>query len=748
MDDKPQPGDWIPNNGPQLAALQSSAFETLYGGARGGGKTDAGLVWMLKPIAIPEYRGLVIRRNADDLSDWVDRAGKMYRSFGADIAYKPPVIRFPSGAVIRCGHLKDDQAYTKYQGHEYQRMLIEELTQIPDEKRYLQLLGSCRSTVEGLPARVFATTNPGGLGHLWVKERFVDPQTPGRVFIIGNERSRIFIPARVEDTPQLVDNDPGYVQFLEGLKNTDIELWKAWRMGDWDTFAGMFFREFSRTVHVIKPFMPGKDNLIVGGMDWGYHAPFSFHLSTVIKVFYNEIPFYRVKTFMEVYGTDKTPREWGAAILDRLRFFDLGLSNISWVQADPATFNKGTDGSIAIRDQFVEYNEGYRILKAGSNDRIPGWANMHQWLSIAPDGQPYWQITENCTNLIKELGAAVYDENRIEDLTAEYDHALDECFVKGTKIDTSKGIINIESVKKGYEILTRDGFRKVLVVHQKTAKPVYEVLFSDGRTLIGTANHPIFIQNKGFVPIDELRYNDRVCTSISYRQPSKNLTGNAITNAAFITKETVKDCILQCWKTIEAKLGVVIISITLIVTEIITNLGTWLGFPLLITSPIMVNYTHRQMNTWQKSDCLQKHGTDHRTDLRGIVNTVKQVGRNEPILAKDVSCVIAGIKRLAQKLLSIVTKTVRRLVDGSDIRVRSVKYHSIQPVYNLMVADKPEYFANGILVHNCRYCLKALKWLDGSVGGVKQNSKDKRETQYFARMDDGLQLSVDPDRFS
>lgn len=331
-------------------------------------------------------------------------------------------------------------------------MLIEELTQIPDEKRYLHLLGSCRSTVPGLDARIFATTNPGGLGHLWVKERFVDPAPPGQLFRgTEQDRSRIFIPARVEDTPQLVENDPGYIRFLESLKSTDIELWKAWRMGDWETFAGMFFREFTRSQHVIKPFMPNKTNVIVGGLDWGYHAPFSFHLSEVSIVRTDQYKFHRIKTFLEIYGTDKTPKEWGEAIREKIRFFDLYLGDIAWVQADPAIFNKGTDGSIAIRDQFIETNEGYRVLRSGSNDRIPGWANMHKWLSIAPDGKPYWQIAENCTNLIREMGAAVYDDNKIEDLEAEYDHALDEsryCLKALKWLDGNVGAVKQDSKDK------------------------------------------------------------------------------------------------------------------------------------------------------------------------------------------------------------------------------------------------------------------------------------------------------------
>lgn len=117
---KPQPK--------QAKALVRKEKEILFGGSRGGGKTDTGQVWLLYDIDKPYYRALVIRRNATDLSDWIDRARQMYLRVGAK--YVNNTFKFPSGAVIRTGHLKDENAYAKYQGHEYHKMLIEELTNI------------------------------------------------------------------------------------------------------------------------------------------------------------------------------------------------------------------------------------------------------------------------------------------------------------------------------------------------------------------------------------------------------------------------------------------------------------------------------------------------------------------------------------------------------------------------------------------------------------------------------------------
>ena len=90
---------WQPHEGQQTKALQQTSFETCYGGARGGGKTEAGLAWMIEPTYLhnEKYRGLVIRRNYDDLRDWIDRAKMFYRSLGVKVAGNPAEFTFPSG---------------------------------------------------------------------------------------------------------------------------------------------------------------------------------------------------------------------------------------------------------------------------------------------------------------------------------------------------------------------------------------------------------------------------------------------------------------------------------------------------------------------------------------------------------------------------------------------------------------------------------------------------------------------------
>jgi len=228
----------------------SRCFEILFGGAKGGGKTEAGLAWLTYDSDHPLLRGLVIREHAGDLEDWIDRAGTLYRGYGVQIVGRPAELRFPKGAVIRTGHLKDEHAYTKYLGHEYQRILIEELTLIERLIDYLKLISACRSTVPGLRAQVFATTNPGGPGHGWVKERFIDVSSPGKKYIDPETgRSRIFIPAKITDNPTLMKYDPTYVNFLNSLPE---DTKRAWRDGDWDIVEGQFFSKFRKQIHVME----------------------------------------------------------------------------------------------------------------------------------------------------------------------------------------------------------------------------------------------------------------------------------------------------------------------------------------------------------------------------------------------------------------------------------------------------------------------------------------------------------------
>lgn len=233
-EDKPRKIAWKPLP-KQAQALERNEFEIGYGGARGGGKTDCGMAWLTFDVHHPQFRGLVLRKNAVDLADWIDRAERMFKPTRARLTTHPfPQFRWPSGAIVRLGHLNDKKSFAKYQGPGFHRILWEELELVPSEEWYEMVLSSCRTTTKDLPAQSFATFNPGGPGHWWIKKRWGlngVPTAPITGMDKKTGRSRVFIPSTVDDNPYLMENDPAYVRFLEGLPDGMRE---QWRYGSWD----------------------------------------------------------------------------------------------------------------------------------------------------------------------------------------------------------------------------------------------------------------------------------------------------------------------------------------------------------------------------------------------------------------------------------------------------------------------------------------------------------------------------------
>jgi phage terminase large subunit len=424
---------WRPHKGPQEFALRipDNVFEILYGGARGGGKTDAGIFWSLKPIKRmgdmqtiqhPLYRCLVLRRSAKDLNDWLDRAERIYKVFGGRLTdrQKSPTFIFPSGAKIIVGHMKDVSSYL---GHEYQRMLIEELTQLKDELTYTKLSGSCRSTIPQIKPQIFMTTNPGGKGHGWVRRRFV-AAAPWKSFFINpaTQRVAVFIPSRVEDNPSLMENDPGYVQWLEGIKVVNEKLYRMWREGEWDAFDGQVFTEWRYETHTFSEFWFDINMCErIAALDWGFRDPTSIHW--ICRLPENAYGVEHLFIYREAYNNEITAKQWGS-ILKNVQAAD----PIKYLVMPHDTFARRPEEGNTIA-KIINKESGIPI-KAAANmtrgARLNRIAIMHQLLAQSPDGFPYLMVHTSCQNLIRTLPELVYDETLVEQIDDDAeDHAFD-----------------------------------------------------------------------------------------------------------------------------------------------------------------------------------------------------------------------------------------------------------------------------------------------------------------------------------
>jgi len=411
---------WQPQSKQEIA-LARIEDEVLFGGSRGGGKTDAGQAWLLYDKDNAKYRALVIRRNATDLEDWIDRAKAMFAPAGG--VFVGNTFNFPSGARIRTGHLKDDNAYSKYQGHEYQKILIEELTHIPNESDYEKLRASCRSTVVGIKPQIFATTNPDGPGRKWVKKRWNIPDRPTDMVISTDERtglSRIFIPSRLQDNQVLMQNDPGYIKQLESI--TDDELREAWLEGSWAGFGikGSYYKTQIQQAYKegrIKN-VPYEQMLpVYTWWDLGVGDSTSIGFFQVLGNEWRIIDYYEASGeglahYIGVLRDKGYVYEQHYAPHDiEVRELSSGKSRVEMAKELGIHFQVAPklsidDGINAVRSRFntlyIDVTKCERLIEALSNyqkewnDKLGDFKNapLHDWSSHAADMMRYWAVTQ------------------------------------------------------------------------------------------------------------------------------------------------------------------------------------------------------------------------------------------------------------------------------------------------------------------------------------------------------------------
>ena len=238
----------------QAAFMRRSEDEALYGGAAGGGKSDALVIEALRQVDIPHYRGLIVRKTYPQLSELIDKTMQYYKPVFPKARYNASshVWTFPSGAKIYFGSMFRTQDKYNYQGKAFDFIGVDELTHFTWEE-YSYLMSRNRPTGPGTAVYMRATANPGGIGHGWVKARFITPAPPGTRMVQlvdvkkpdGSveklRRTRVFIPSTVFDNKKLLENDPGYLGTLASLPEAEKQ---ALLYGDWDSFNGQVFTEW------------------------------------------------------------------------------------------------------------------------------------------------------------------------------------------------------------------------------------------------------------------------------------------------------------------------------------------------------------------------------------------------------------------------------------------------------------------------------------------------------------------------
>lgn len=420
-------------------------YECLYGGAAGGGKSDALLAEALRQVHIPHYRALIFRKTYPQLSELIDRSRALYGPAFPRARYNQTehCWTFPSGAKVYFGSMQYTKDRINYQGKRYDFIAFDELTHFTWDE-YSYMFSRNRPSGPGTRVYVRASTNPGGIGHGWVKDRFITaapPLTPvednyevpdpsGR--LIKLRRRRIFVPSTVFDNQELLRNDPNYLANLAMLPEAERN---ALLYGSWDSFDGQVFREWrndpqhyddQRWTHVIEPFPIPKHWRIYRGFDFGYAKPFSVGWFAVDE----DGRIYYIKEYYGCTGTPNTgiklnPVEIAAGIR-QMEAEDPVLKGKQIVGiADPSIFDESRGESVA---RMMQRSPNFIYWQGGDNTRLAGKMQFHYRLAFDSEGLPMFQVFSTCKHFIRTIPTLVYDESKVEDInTDQEDHIYDMC---------------------------------------------------------------------------------------------------------------------------------------------------------------------------------------------------------------------------------------------------------------------------------------------------------------------------------
>lgn len=418
----------------------SDAFETLYGGAAGGGKTAA-LVAEGITCALEEHNThvYIFRRTLKELKQSIyveimaqiakyqnlpdEKKATLEDGRKLTITYnsQESVFKFSNGSFIQLAYLDSVADRYNYQSAEIHVLLIDELTHfLEDDYEYLKTrLRSKDHTV-----KVMAATNPGGPGHGWVKERFIKSKEKGVKYKPEQNyhdphtgQARVFIPAKVTDHPNERFKD-SYLNVLNAIK--DEQLRAALRDGDWDVFEGQVYTEWDKELHIIQKLPVDLDvceKFI--GFDWGYND--NAAAIWIAKAPESQDGVHHLYAYREIYLNQKTPAWWASEI-----------SRI--IQDEPITYMilphdcySHLGGNQTIARTFQDW--GVPIVRADSlshRAKLHRQALLHQLFEVSSDDTPYLQLHTNCANLIRTIPDLPYSDTKPEEIDEKSeDHAFD-----------------------------------------------------------------------------------------------------------------------------------------------------------------------------------------------------------------------------------------------------------------------------------------------------------------------------------
>lgn len=723
----------------QTRFLAYDGREAMYGGSAGGGKSAALLMAALQYVEVPGYAALILRRTRPML---VAADGMVTKSLewarecdwkGKGAAYNQTRMEwtFPSGATLTFAYLDHDKHLDNFQGGAWAFCGFDEAAQFP-EQRYRYLFSRLRKPTDSpVPVRMRAASNPGGPGHDWIKKRF-----------ITGDRPQFFVPAKLADNPGLAADE-----YIRSLVNLDPIRRAQLLAGDWDAYAGGRFKEAWFRYFFVQEDHAGVLRYWMGEDD---------DQGVPVEACWNAV-------ICDPACTEKDVDEAGDADPTAIGVFaitpkhDLLVLHVTraWLDIDDIPKRIA-----ALSAQFspmwvgIEDN-GFAIGITRACQRLGLTVK-----SLSPEGKgklvrvtPAIIRTENGQLYLPEKGTLPWTgkDKWCEEFISELvqftgiegmDAHDDQCVAAGTLIVTDQGERKIEDMRAGDMVLTRNGYRRVLAAAMTNPKARIWELQTDRSVLYATTNHPVLTEG-GFVRLDALEYTDNVMvcvkpsptmaeSTIAIPKQSDGITG--FTSSAMTAVSAARACSIGIFGRICTDLsrrGTTFI--TSMKTLSITLLKTWNASRSRNIGGGTARPTNRpnSLLTWLESAHKLLCGTNPKKGEPGTEFTASWLGpdgkawkghasdASSPIGPAPIGTTYDSVQTLAKphfaaiqalttnsgsarfaKLTSSSTNTPQKRVAPARVVLLTDTGRS-GPVYNLTVETDNEYFANGILCHNC-----------------------------------------------